>query len=164
MAARAAEEARGSMVAGGRWIQEVGRRMDEMAAQRCLIGNSVGWVVGERRAAERRKEAWAEEAEEAEEEVAELQAGLFDVVNWAAEGRDAWEEERAEDGRLRRRLRAAVRAAEARSAASEKAEEAAVERAAETERRAEAAERAAEADAVRRLQVVATNWKQTYYY
>ena len=48
--------------------------------------------------------------------------------------------------------------------ASERAEAAAAERAAEAERRAEAVERAAEADAVRRLQVVATNWRQTYYY
>ncbi len=82
------------------------------------------------------------------------------MVNWAVEDREAWEEERAEDGRLRRRPRAAVRAAEERVVASERAEAAAVERAAETERRAEAVERATEAEAVRRLQVVAANRRQ----
>ena len=114
--------------------------MDEMAAQLCLVGNSVDWAVGEWRAAETREEAWAEEAEEAREDA------------WAEEA-----EERAEElERMRRTnqmLRAAVREAGA-------AEAAAVERAAETERRAEAVEMGAEHAALRRVQVLLANWRQ----
>ena len=69
--------------------------------------------------------------------MAELQAELDDVLAWAAEDREVWEEERAEDERLRRRPQAAARAAEARAVASERAEAAAAERAAEAERRAD---------------------------
>ena len=62
---------------------------------------------------------------------------MDDVLAWAAENREVWEEERAEDERLRQRLQAAARAAEARAVASERAEAAAAERAAEAERRAD---------------------------
>ena len=141
MAAVEAEEARGSTITGRLWIGEVERRMDEMAAQLCLVGISVDWAVGEWRAAETREEAWAEEAEEARE----------DEDAWAEEA-----EERAEElERMRRTnqmLRAAVREAGA-------AEAAAVERAAEMERRAEAVEMGAEQTTMLRLQVLMANWR-----
>ncbi len=163
MAAVEAEEARGRTITGRLWIGEVERRMDEMAAQLCLVGNSVEWAVGEWRAAETREEAWAEEAREAEEAAWAAEEGMFEAVNQAAEDADVWKEERAEEQRLRRTnqmLRAAVREAGARAVACERAEAAAVERAAETERRAEAVEMGAEQTAMLKFQVLMANWRQ----
>ena len=121
------------------------RRTDEMAAQLCLVGNSVEWAVGEWRAAETREEAWSEEAEEAREE---------------AEERDVWAEEAEERAEELERIRRTNHMLRARVREAGAAEAAAVERAAETERRAEAVERGAEAEAMRRFQVVMANWRQ----